>query len=66
MCCIIFVIKHDAEISRKILYERARDCLKSRRHMSVLSVDCFLGWYLGFRKAVRRYTIILIEVIWIT
>ncbi|KAF2978118.1 hypothetical protein EK904_007249 [Melospiza melodia maxima] len=43
MCCIIFVIKHDPEIPRKILYERARDCLKSGRHLSMLSVDCFLG-----------------------
>lgn len=67
MCYRIFVIKHDPEISGKILYERARDCLKARSHLSVLYVVCFPAWYLeGFSEAVRRYTIIFIEVIWTT
>lgn len=67
MLQIFFVIKHDPEISRKILYERARDCLKPRGHLSMLSAwTAFLDNIQGFPKAVRRYTIIFIEVIWIT
>lgn len=41
MCYRIFVTKHDPEISGKILYERARDCLKAKNHLSVLYVVCF-------------------------
>lgn len=54
MCCRIFVIKHDPEISRKILYERARDCLKPSRHLSMLYVDCFLAWYPGLSQSCEK------------
>lgn len=54
MCCRIFVFKHDPEIPRKILYERAKDCLKPRRHLSMLSVDYFLGWYLGIFQSCEK------------
>jgi len=43
MCYRIFVNKHDLEILRKILYDRAKDCLKARSHLSMLYVDCFLS-----------------------
>lgn len=54
MCYRIFVIKHHPEISRRILYERARDCLKARSHLSMLYVDCSLAWYPGLSQSCEK------------
>lgn len=54
MCYRIFVIKHHPEISRRILYERARDCLKARSHLSMLCVDCSLAWCPGLSQSCEK------------